>query len=175
MKNALFSLPLIAAAAVAIPAGKLEERALPQGDIARSWRSRCSLLNAHSLGIDVSAYQPNVNWNTVKSNGVSFAYIKATEGTSTPHSPPPAIHARAECARVQPTSLRRFRRSTTARRARGSSAAGTILRTRTCRLARRRPSSSSRTAAAGPGTGGRSPARSISSVRTLRMRTTHFC
>ena len=31
-------------------------------------------------GIDVSAYQPSVNWKTAKANGVSFAYIKATEG-----------------------------------------------------------------------------------------------
>ncbi|TFY60014.1 hypothetical protein EVG20_g7581 [Dentipellis fragilis] len=33
-------------------------------------------------GIDVSGYQPSVNWNTVKANGVTFAYIKATESTS---------------------------------------------------------------------------------------------
>ncbi|KAF8638459.1 hypothetical protein AX17_002193 [Amanita inopinata Kibby_2008] len=33
-------------------------------------------------GIDVSGYQPNVDWNQVKANGISFAYIKATEGTS---------------------------------------------------------------------------------------------
>ncbi|KAG6841495.1 hypothetical protein C0991_010353 [Blastosporella zonata] len=33
-------------------------------------------------GIDVSSYQPSVNWATVKANGVQFAYIKATEGTS---------------------------------------------------------------------------------------------
>ncbi len=33
-------------------------------------------------GIDVSGFQPNVNWNTVKANGISFAFIKATEGTS---------------------------------------------------------------------------------------------
>ncbi|KAF9567093.1 hypothetical protein EC968_003499 [Mortierella alpina] len=31
-------------------------------------------------GIDVSARQPNVNWNAVKANGVEFAYIQATEG-----------------------------------------------------------------------------------------------
>jgi GH25 family lysozyme M1 (1,4-beta-N-acetylmuramidase) len=45
--------------ASAIPA---EKRALPQG-------------------IDVSHYQGTINWNTVKANGVSFAFIKATEGT----------------------------------------------------------------------------------------------
>ncbi|KAL0959560.1 hypothetical protein HGRIS_011271 [Hohenbuehelia grisea] len=33
-------------------------------------------------GIDVSGFQPNVNFNTVKANGVAFAYIKATEGTT---------------------------------------------------------------------------------------------
>ena len=36
---------------------------------------------AQPAGIDVSAYQPNIDWNTVKANGISFAYIKATEGT----------------------------------------------------------------------------------------------
>ncbi|TFK47628.1 N,O-diacetylmuramidase [Heliocybe sulcata] len=30
-------------------------------------------------GIDVSSYQGNVDWSTVKANGVSFVYIKATE------------------------------------------------------------------------------------------------
>ncbi|KAL0069275.1 hypothetical protein AAF712_003640 [Marasmius tenuissimus] len=37
---------------------------------------------ANPQGIDVSGYQPNVNWAQVKGNGVSFAFIKATEGTS---------------------------------------------------------------------------------------------
>ncbi|KAG7095345.1 hypothetical protein E1B28_006106 [Marasmius oreades] len=37
---------------------------------------------ANPQGIDVSSYQPNVNWAQVKANGVSFAFIKATEGTS---------------------------------------------------------------------------------------------
>ncbi|KAJ7196476.1 glycoside hydrolase family 25 protein [Mycena pura] len=38
---------------------------------------------AQPQGIDVSDFQPSVNWATVKANGLSFAYIKATEGTST--------------------------------------------------------------------------------------------
>jgi GH25 family lysozyme M1 (1,4-beta-N-acetylmuramidase) len=38
-------------------------------------------------GIDVSGYQPNINWATVKANGIQFAYIKATEGTSKPKIP----------------------------------------------------------------------------------------
>ena len=37
---------------------------------------------AQPKGIDVSSYQPDVNWKTVKSKGISFAYIKATQGTS---------------------------------------------------------------------------------------------
>lgn len=31
-------------------------------------------------GIDVSNYQPNVDWNSVVHNGIKFVYIKATEG-----------------------------------------------------------------------------------------------
>ena len=37
---------------------------------------------AQPKGIDVSSYQPNIDWGTVRSSGVTFAYIKATEGTS---------------------------------------------------------------------------------------------
>jgi GH25 family lysozyme M1 (1,4-beta-N-acetylmuramidase) len=54
--------------------------------------SACSVLAAPHLrlkrapagpqGIDVSGFQPNIDWNAVKANGVEFAYIKATEGTS---------------------------------------------------------------------------------------------
>ena len=34
------------------------------------------------LGTDVSGYQPaNINWTAVKNDGVSFAWVKATEGT----------------------------------------------------------------------------------------------
>ena len=33
-------------------------------------------------GLDVSSHQGNVNWSSVKSNGATFAYVKATEGTS---------------------------------------------------------------------------------------------
>lgn len=32
-------------------------------------------------GLDVSGYQGNVNWSSVKANGARFAYVKATEGT----------------------------------------------------------------------------------------------
>ncbi|KAL1734238.1 glycoside hydrolase family 25 protein [Schizophyllum commune] len=37
---------------------------------------------AQPNGIDVSGYQGTVDWAKAKSNGVSFAYIKATEGTT---------------------------------------------------------------------------------------------
>lgn len=33
-------------------------------------------------GVDVSHYQGTINWSSVKAAGISFAYIKATEGTS---------------------------------------------------------------------------------------------
>jgi GH25 family lysozyme M1 (1,4-beta-N-acetylmuramidase) len=37
---------------------------------------------ANPQGCDVSNLQGNLNWATMKSQGVQFAYIKATEGTS---------------------------------------------------------------------------------------------
>lgn len=39
-------------------------------------------LFARSLGIDVSAYQPTINWASVKAGGRDFAFIKATEGAT---------------------------------------------------------------------------------------------
>lgn len=35
-------------------------------------------------GIDVSHYQGNINWDTVKSNGVAFVYIKVISTTEKP-------------------------------------------------------------------------------------------
>lgn len=58
----IFPLILVATVAYATPV-ELAKRAQPKG-------------------IDVSGHQPNVNWAKVKSSGVSFAFIKATEGTS---------------------------------------------------------------------------------------------
>jgi GH25 family lysozyme M1 (1,4-beta-N-acetylmuramidase) len=37
---------------------------------------------AQPQGIDVSHFQATVDWASVKAAGVSFVYIKATEGTS---------------------------------------------------------------------------------------------
>jgi GH25 family lysozyme M1 (1,4-beta-N-acetylmuramidase) len=34
------------------------------------------------LGMDVSGYQPGVDWSAAYANGARFAYVKATEGTS---------------------------------------------------------------------------------------------
>ncbi|EIW85862.1 glycoside hydrolase family 25 protein [Coniophora puteana RWD-64-598 SS2] len=62
MVKSLAPLALLAAVAVATPV-ELAKRSDP-------------------LGIDVSGYQPSVDWSTVKSNGVTWAYIKATEGTT---------------------------------------------------------------------------------------------
>ncbi|KAJ1961476.1 hypothetical protein GGI12_003230 [Dipsacomyces acuminosporus] len=39
-------------------------------------------LAAKPKGIDISHYQPTVNWNNIKSGGVEFVFIKATEATS---------------------------------------------------------------------------------------------
>src|ERR1019366_9232353 len=38
-------------------------------------------LGQRLLGTDVSAYQPSINWTTVKNGGVVFAWSKATEGS----------------------------------------------------------------------------------------------
>ncbi len=38
-------------------------------------------LAAQPQGMDVSSYQPNVDWNAAAANGAQFAYAKATEGT----------------------------------------------------------------------------------------------
>ncbi len=40
-------------------------------------------LSADPAGIDVSHYQGSINWSSVKAAGISFAWIKATEGTGT--------------------------------------------------------------------------------------------
>lgn len=49
---------------------------LPGGSLALPLDKR-----ADPKGIDVSDFTTGVNFNTVKANGVSFVYIKATEGT----------------------------------------------------------------------------------------------
>ena len=41
-----------------------------------------AIADAHPTGIDVSHFQGEVNWSSVKAAGQSFVAIKATEGTS---------------------------------------------------------------------------------------------
>jgi hypothetical protein len=38
---------------------------------------------ASILGIDISSAQPNVNWQQVQNNSISFVFIKATEASDT--------------------------------------------------------------------------------------------
>ncbi len=38
-------------------------------------------LDGNAKGIDVSAYQGNVDWGSIKAAGISFAFAKASEGT----------------------------------------------------------------------------------------------
>src|SRR4051794_2708272 len=42
------------------------------------------LLAQRPLGIDISVYQPdaNIDWPSIKSGGITFAWAKATEGTT---------------------------------------------------------------------------------------------
>jgi len=46
-------------------------------------------------GIDVSSHQGNVSWDAVAANGVSFAFVKATEGTSKTNGIPASQNADA--------------------------------------------------------------------------------
>ncbi|MEY2421771.1 MAG: lysozyme [Acidimicrobiaceae bacterium] len=43
-------------------------------------RYRPSLHNGERLGVDVSVHQGHIDWNRVAGDGITFAYIKATEG-----------------------------------------------------------------------------------------------
>ena len=47
-----------------------------------AWASGSIYAATRSLGIDVSSYQGAVNWNAVKSDGIDFAWAKATEGSA---------------------------------------------------------------------------------------------
>ena len=47
-----------------------------------TWASGSIYAATRSLGIDVSSYQGTVNWNAVKSDGIDFAWAKATEGSA---------------------------------------------------------------------------------------------
>ncbi|MBW7466703.1 glycoside hydrolase family 25 protein [Pontibacter aydingkolensis] len=45
-----------------------------------AWPEGHSPMGSTLLGIDVSRYQQKINWEKVKENDVSFAFLKATEG-----------------------------------------------------------------------------------------------
>lgn len=129
-------------ATAALAAAVVEKRALPQG-------------------IDVSGYQPSVNWNTVKANGVTFAYIKATEGTSEYSQ---YHYSRLLKISPQPTRTRPSRASTREPQARASSVVLITLRTPIPPRVQPRPRSSSRTAVDGVEMASPSLVPSISSV-----------
>lgn len=50
---------------------------------------------SNTLGNDVSSHQGTVDWNSWKSKGVTFAYIKATEGTTYTNSDFSALYTGA--------------------------------------------------------------------------------
>ena len=150
----LLALAALLAGSTATPTSTLERRAAPQG-------------------VDISHYQGTVNFNTLVANGLSFVYIKATEAPvrrsafifsaglgGTDHYP--------DFGSTQRTRTRTSQATTPARPPRGSSAAGTTSRTPTSRPARRRPSSSSRTAVRPPFLFSPSPTRT--KIASLLMR-----
>ena len=73
------------------PPAAAKDAALEPGNLPMGWRDR-TLADAQVgtlaaaptgvLGIDVSSYQGKVNWKRWVARGKSFAYIKATQGTS---------------------------------------------------------------------------------------------
>jgi lysozyme len=49
-------------------------------DVTETALSSPELARLHVRGIDVSYYQGEIDWPTVRASGIAFAYIKATEG-----------------------------------------------------------------------------------------------
>jgi|GEM_PF-1393336 len=47
-----------------------------------AWTSGSIYAATRSLGIDVSSFQGSINWTDVKSDGIDFAWAKATEGSA---------------------------------------------------------------------------------------------
>jgi hypothetical protein len=68
-------------------------------------------INAQVMGIDVSDHQPNIDWKSVTAHGVSYAYIKATEGTCKGNDNLVAPNANVL---LQPTKVRHSLHSTLA-------------------------------------------------------------
>jgi GH25 family lysozyme M1 (1,4-beta-N-acetylmuramidase) len=54
-----------------------------RGDLSATWRQvQAALSGSQQRGIDVSHWQGSINWSSVRSGGIIWAYMKATEGTS---------------------------------------------------------------------------------------------
>jgi GH25 family lysozyme M1 (1,4-beta-N-acetylmuramidase) len=51
------------------------------GDEGDNLRARVCAQGATTRGIDVSYYQGNINWTSVKNSGVAFAFIRVSDGT----------------------------------------------------------------------------------------------
>ncbi|KAF7360153.1 Secreted hydrolase [Mycena venus] len=78
---------------------------------------------AQPQGIDVSNHQATVNWASVKANGVSFVYIKATEGTSSSSTilaAPAYLTSSLPIAFLDPTFSSRYEGATKAGLIRGA-------------------------------------------------------
>ncbi|KAF7360152.1 Secreted hydrolase [Mycena venus] len=78
---------------------------------------------AQPQGIDVSHFQATVNWVSVKANGVSFVYIKATEGTSSSSTifmAPAYLTSSLSIAFLDPTFSSKYEGATTAGLIRGA-------------------------------------------------------
>jgi GH25 family lysozyme M1 (1,4-beta-N-acetylmuramidase) len=94
---ALGALPADARTGRSTPTAAARRAGLEEGNAQMGWRQKAqaqqdrsawSDANARAftpsgvLGIDVSSYQGTVNWKSWKSKGRSFAYVKATEGST---------------------------------------------------------------------------------------------
>ena len=116
---------------------------------------------AQPKGIDVSSHQGDVNWDTVVANGVSFAYIKATEGASK-HDGMVIVYSNDIAFQATRTHI--SLPSTPVQRKPVSSVAVTTLPVQMYPLVLTRPNSSPRTAEVGPAMASPSRVPSISNV-----------
>jgi len=69
----------LSACATTHHAGKLHQT-MPVREVTETALSSPTLARLHVRGIDVSYYQSDIDWPTVRASGITFAYIKATEG-----------------------------------------------------------------------------------------------
>jgi hypothetical protein len=121
-------------------------------------------MRAQPKGIDVSSHQGNVNWGTVVANGVSFAYIKATEGTGKYNG---AVAMRSTDISSQVTRAPTFPPSTLAPLRPVSSVVATTLLFLISPLVLPKPTTSPLTVEVGVAMASLSQAPSISNVRII--------